>query len=93
MEENERKAKLKRLRAIRRGNRGVVTKLEKEVIEILETTPINYDSISRLNVLNQQLEGKLNTLKRNWGECYSNMRRRRNQKRNRRVRRCTIKDY
>ncbi len=57
------KAKLERLKAIRAGHRGVVTKAIKESEEILGTTPITEENISRLHTLDQQLRSKLSTLK------------------------------
>ena len=57
------KAKLERLKAIRAGHRGVVTKAIKESEEILGTTPITEENISRLHILDQQLRSKLSTLR------------------------------
>ena len=57
------KAKLERLKAIRAGHRGVVTKAIKECDEILGTTPISEENVSRLEILDQQLRSKLSTLK------------------------------
>ena len=57
------KAKLERLKAIRAGHRGVVTKAIKECDEILGTTPISEENVSWLEILDQQLRSKLSTLK------------------------------
>jgi hypothetical protein len=48
------KVKLERLKAIRAGHRGVVTKAIKECDEILGTTPISEENVSRLEILDQQ---------------------------------------
>ena len=54
---------LERARAVRGAHRGVATKLVREVEELLHRTePLGPTQRSRLNVINQQLEGKLNTL-------------------------------
>lgn len=51
---------LERSRAIRGGNRGVVTKLVRAADEIIKTTE-SFDSSrrNRLHAITQQLEGKL----------------------------------
>ena len=51
---------LARLRSIRRGNRGVVTKLCNEADDILKQQDVDHE---RLYVIVKQLEGKSNTLK------------------------------
>jgi len=55
---------LERSRAIRGGHRGVVTKLVREAEEIITTatSPLDASLKNRLNVIKQQLEGKLSTL-------------------------------
>ena len=49
---------LARLRAIRRGNRAVVTKSINEVQGLLTTEQWSEESITRLNVLKQHLDSK-----------------------------------
>ena len=56
------KAKLDRCRAIRRGHRGVVTKLTREIDEILQQETLNDEHYTRLNVIDHQLETKLSIL-------------------------------
>ena len=52
-----------RVRSIRGGHRGVVTKVIKEVNDLLLTEePLDAERISRLNVKLQQLEAKLKVL-------------------------------
>ena len=53
--------KLDRLRATRGGNRGVITKYTKEVLEILKGESINKD---RLHTINELLNAKLAIVKR-----------------------------
>ena len=53
--EEERK-KLERLRLIRRGHRGVLTKLIKEIDTLVE--PVEPE-IDRLRIISEQLDGKL----------------------------------
>ena len=54
---------LDRARAVRGAHRGVTTKLVREVEELLRRVePLEASQRSRLNVINQQLESKLNTL-------------------------------
>lgn len=53
--------KLDRLRATRGGNRGVITKYTKEVIELLKGEPINKD---RLRTVNDLLNEKLAVVKK-----------------------------
>ena len=63
-EEEESACALERSRAIRRGNRGVVTKLVREAEEIISATElIDSSRRNRLHVINEQLEGKLSLLK------------------------------
>ena len=54
------KETLSRLRSMRGGHRGTVTKLEKEVDELLNNASA-FD-VNRLQVIDRQLEGKLTTL-------------------------------
>lgn len=63
MSDEETARALERSRAIRRANRGVVTKLVREAEEIIRATE-SFDSLkrNRLHVINQQLEGKLSLL-------------------------------
>ena len=64
MTEEESARALERSRAIRRGNRGVVTKLIREAEEIISATELLDSSRrNRLHVINEQLEGKLSLLK------------------------------
>jgi hypothetical protein len=56
------KEKLNRLRARRRGHRGVCTKLEKEAIELLQITEGEGDHIERSAVIALQLQEKLKLL-------------------------------
>ena len=64
MTEEESTRALERSRAIRRGNRGVVTKLIREAEEIISATELLDSSRrNRLHVINEQLEGKLSLLK------------------------------
>ena len=60
-EETERKSKLHRLRAIRRGNR-VLTKLTKEVDNMLSKPEVDAEATARLKVIFKQLEGKFKLL-------------------------------
>ena len=54
---------IKRSRAIRGGHRGVVTKLVRKAEEITSITdPLDSMQQTRLNVIKQQLEVKLNLL-------------------------------
>ena len=54
---------LERARAVRGGHRGVTTKLVREAEELLNRSePLQASQRSRLNVITQQLEGKLNML-------------------------------
>ena len=53
---------LERSRAVRRGHRGVVTKLVHEAEGILRDETIDSEQRSRLSVIKQQLEGKLKLL-------------------------------
>ena len=58
------KAKVERLKATRTGNRSVVTRIIKECDEILNNETLTEENISRLQVLKQQLQGKLSTLQK-----------------------------
>ena len=54
---------IQRLRAVRRGHRGVITKATNEISEILgRNTPLTNELSSRLRALRRQLEAKLTTL-------------------------------
>ena len=53
---------LERSRAVRRGHRGVVTKLVHEAEGILRDETVDTEQRSRLSVIKQQLEGKLKLL-------------------------------
>ena len=53
---------LERSRAVRRGHRGVVTKLVHEAEGILRDETMDSEQRSRLSVIKQQLEGKLKLL-------------------------------
>ena len=61
MEEEQRK-RLDRLRAVRGGHRGVLTKLTKEVDNLLADETLSNDFAARLNVIREQLEGKMKVL-------------------------------
>ena len=50
-EETEQQAKLERLRAIRRGSRGVVMKFTKQVNDILSKSEIDAEVTSQLRVI------------------------------------------
>ena len=50
------------LKAVRGGHRGVLTKLVKEVDELLEVTPLSSEAATRLNIVHEQLEGKMMVL-------------------------------
>lgn len=54
---------LKRLRAIRSGNRGVVTKYTKEAIELLKVGPGDESAKDRLSTIANLLNEKINRLK------------------------------
>ncbi|XP_046844784.1 uncharacterized protein LOC124438651 [Xenia sp. Carnegie-2017] len=56
------KIKLERLRARRRGHRGVCTKFEKESVELLSQPPHD-DLVDRSEIIAQQLQGKLKILR------------------------------
>jgi len=60
--DEETKARLDRCRAIRGGHRGVVTKLTKEIDEILSQEMLNEEHYIRLNVIDRQLEAKSSVL-------------------------------
>ena len=49
------KARCDRAKAVRRANRGVVTKLVKEVDEIIGTDPLTDEGTARLKVIFKQL--------------------------------------
>ena len=53
---------IERLRAVCRGHHGVVTKLVHEAEDILHKESLNSEHRSRLSVIRQQLDGKLNLL-------------------------------
>ena len=55
--------KLKRLKAIRSGNRGVVTKYIKEAIELLNDEDKSTDTTDRLNTIEKLLTEKVELLK------------------------------
>ena len=48
--------KCDRAKGVRRANRGVITKLVKEVDESIGTTPLSEEGIVRLKVIHKQLE-------------------------------------
>ena len=56
----ELREKLERLRARRRGHRGVCTKLEKQAIELIASP--ESDNLEKCKVIARQLEGKLKLL-------------------------------
>jgi len=47
-EKTEQQSILDRLRAIRRGNRGVITKLTKEVVDMLSKPKLDAEATARL---------------------------------------------
>ena len=53
---------LERSHAVRRGHWGVVTKLVREAEDILLNETLSPEQHSRLNVIRQQLDGKLTLL-------------------------------
>ena len=61
-DESDTKDKLGRLRAKRRGHRGVITKIEKEALERITTDTDNHEATTRLDALNEQLKTKQKTL-------------------------------
>ena len=64
MKTDEKMEKLKRLKAIRSGNRGVVTKYSKEAIELLNDEDKSADTTDRLNTIQKLLAEKVELLKR-----------------------------
>ena len=58
------KTKLERLKATRTGNRSAVTRTINECDEILNNETLTEENVSRLEVLKQQLQGKLSTLQK-----------------------------
>ena len=61
MSEEEQRRKLERLRAVRGGNHGVITKLccEIDVVLAEESFNTNLSKVSRLNIIHEQLDGKI----------------------------------
>ena len=61
MSDEEQRAKLVRLKTVREGNCGVVTKLCREIDTVLAEESFNTDPtiVSRLNVIHEQLNGKM----------------------------------
>ena len=51
------------LQAIRRGNRGVVTKATRKIDELLSEEGTSRESFDHLNVLLQQLDNKMHVLR------------------------------
>ena len=70
MEEEQRK-RLDRLKAVRGGHRGVLTKLAKEVDDLLADETLSNEAAARLNVVREQLEGKMKVLTNLNGEIVS----------------------
>ena len=56
--EKEQQKRLDRLKAVRGGHRGVLTKLAKEVDDLLVDEPLSNKAAARLNVVREQLEEK-----------------------------------
>ena len=54
---------LERLKAVRAGHQGVITKLTRELGEAL-TSPATGEKVSHLNVVFEQLQNKLNVLQK-----------------------------
>ena len=54
--------KYERLKVVRRGHRGVVTKLTREVDTLLEGEPPTSEQLTRLNIIYEQLENKMQLL-------------------------------
>ena len=73
MSEDEDRRKLERLRAVRGGHQGVVTKLCREVEVILAEESFTTDpvKVSRLTVINEQLDTKQKALGNLDGEIVS----------------------
>ena len=57
-EENQRE-KLERSKVVRRAHRGVLTKLAREVEEILSPSELSTEGTSRLKTIREQLIGKM----------------------------------
>ena len=70
MEEEQRK-RLERLKAVRGGHQGVLTKLAKEVDDLLADETLSNEAAARLNVVCEQLEGKMKVLTNLDGEIVS----------------------
>ena len=64
MAEEEQQRRLERLRAVRGANRGVSTKLCREIDAVLAEESFNTDlsKLAHLNVIREQLDGKLKQL-------------------------------
>lgn len=59
MVEEELRIKLDRLKKVRRGHRGVLTKLTREIEGLVESTEPEPNRVSRLKIIYEQLEGKM----------------------------------
>ena len=59
MAEEERRIKLDRLKKVRRGHRGVLIKLTREIKGLVESTEPEPNQVSRLKIMYEQLEGKM----------------------------------
>ena len=59
MAEEERRIKLDRLKKVRQGHRGVLTKLTREIEGLVESTKPEPNQVSRLKIIYEQLEGKM----------------------------------
>ena len=58
MDKVEQRRKLERLKAVRGGHGGVLTKLAREVDKLLEDTPLLSEATTQLNIVHKQLKGK-----------------------------------
>ena len=59
MTEEERCIKLDRLKKVRRGHRGILTKLTREIEGLVESTEPKPNPVSRLKIIYEQLKGKM----------------------------------
>ena len=57
--EEEQQAKLEKLKTVRRAHQGVLTKLAREVKEIMSHSELSEEGTSRLKIIREQLVGKM----------------------------------
>ena len=55
----EQRAKLNRLKTVRRAHRGVLTKLAREVEKIMSHSELSEEGTSRLKIIREQLVGTM----------------------------------